>query len=96
MSHTPGMQTLDAWDITTIEQDGGFKGQEIGRVWLKDPAPLTLGAAVQPWSWLHCGTVADARALAREATTMTYAGVVAAWERRYPARQRLSWRPLPP
>lgn len=36
------MQTLDGKTITTIEQDGDYAGQDIGRIWIQNR---------QTWAW---------------------------------------------
>jgi hypothetical protein len=88
--------TIDGHEISTIEQDGGYAGHEIGRVWLRHPQPQDLAHTIQPWTWYACGTVAQAREAARLACTLTAAEFERCWETSSlwsPTRERLSWRP---
>lgn len=59
--------TKDGWLISTVDQDGIYRGEEMGRVWLKSPAPRT-----NSWHWFDCGSVKEAQAAAEKAAHMTY------------------------
>jgi hypothetical protein len=58
--------TTDGWLISTVEQDGQYAGEEMGKVWLKDPRPRT-----NTWIWFSIGTPREADVAAEKARTMT-------------------------
>ena len=58
--------TTDGWRISTVEQYGRYAGEELGKVWLKDPRPRT-----DTWIWFEIGTPDAATVAAEKATTMT-------------------------
>jgi hypothetical protein len=66
-------QTTDGWLIETVDQEGAYAGEAVGRVWLKSPTLRT-----NAWQWYACGSVAQATAAAHQAQTMTQAAF-AAW-----------------
>jgi hypothetical protein len=58
--------TTDGWLISTVEQYGHYAGEELGKVWLKDPRPRT-----DTWLWFEIGTAHEAARAAAKAATMT-------------------------
>jgi hypothetical protein len=58
--------TTDGWRISTVEQYGRYAGEELGRVWLKDPRPRT-----DTWVWYSIGSPHAAATAAEKAATMT-------------------------
>jgi hypothetical protein len=58
--------TTDGWLISTVEQYGRYAGEEVGKVWLKDPRPRT-----DTWIWFSIGTPHEAAVAAEHASTMT-------------------------
>ena len=69
-------ETTDGYEITTVNQNGKYEGQETGRVWLR--TPYLRGA--QRWTWFGFGSVRKSREAAWLATTMTAAEFDNYWE----------------
>jgi hypothetical protein len=65
--------TTDGWRISTVEQYGRYAGEELGKVWLKDPACVEHARRprTDTWIWFSIGTPHEAAVAAAHATTMT-------------------------
>lgn len=55
-------QTTDGHIVTTIEQEGAYTGEDIGRLWISAPTG---------WTWYGCETVAQQQRYLALAQTMT-------------------------